>query len=580
MNREQLKTILWLRWRLSKNQWMRGGGLGAIIAVLVGVGAFLLGGLCFVIALLVGVFMLGHASAVTVMGAWLTVTLVFLFFWTIGLLTELQRSETIDLQQLMHLPVALGQMFVVNYLASHFALSLIIMVPAMLGLAIGLIVARGPEMLLLIPLAMSMVFMITAWTYCLRGWLATMMANPRRRRAIIVGVTMVLVLAFQLPNLYLNVLQPQNQRNFTPAHGPYSAAAGHQPYHLLLAAQDYVPPLWVSVGARRLAQGDMLPALLATLGCFGLGTIGLYWSYRRTIRFYHGQIGDKSAKRREQARAPGKAGATRSAKRGGFLELRLPAVPEQSAALALATFRSMLRAPEVKMALGMSFVMTIVIGASLGFRSASQFSPAARPFVAAAVAAFSIFTLVRFFSNQFGFDRDGFRALVLSPTDRRHILLGKNLACLPVGAVFGTILLSVTAIWLHLPLTDFVTALLQLLTALLIAEQVGNVCSILVPYRIRLGSLKPSKMPGQAMVTIFVCQLLFPIAMAPVFLPPLAGWLWHTAGGSALIPINLLTSLALTALVGFVYWQTLKPLGHWLQRRETKILSAVTVEVE
>ena len=37
MNREQLKTILWLRWRLMCNQSRRGGGLGAVIAVIVGV---------------------------------------------------------------------------------------------------------------------------------------------------------------------------------------------------------------------------------------------------------------------------------------------------------------------------------------------------------------------------------------------------------------------------------------------------------------------------------------------------------------------------------------------------------------
>ena len=128
----------------------------------------------------------------------------------IGLLTELQRSETIDLQKLMHLPVALGQMFAINYLVSHFALSIVFFVPIMVGLGIGLAVARGPEMILLVPLALSMVFMITAWTYCLRGWLATMMSNPRRRRTVIMFITMAFVLLAQGPNLYFNVFQNRN----------------------------------------------------------------------------------------------------------------------------------------------------------------------------------------------------------------------------------------------------------------------------------------------------------------------------------------------------------------------------------
>ena len=49
-------------------------------------------------------------------------------------------------------------------------------------------------MVLLVPLALGIVFMITAWTYCLRGWLAALMVNKRRRRTVIVWVTIVFVL--------------------------------------------------------------------------------------------------------------------------------------------------------------------------------------------------------------------------------------------------------------------------------------------------------------------------------------------------------------------------------------------------
>ena len=65
MNREQLKTILWLRWRLMSNQWRRTGGLGAVITVLVGVGAFMLMALCFVGGLAGGIFGLRDATPVT-----------------------------------------------------------------------------------------------------------------------------------------------------------------------------------------------------------------------------------------------------------------------------------------------------------------------------------------------------------------------------------------------------------------------------------------------------------------------------------------------------------------------------------
>jgi hypothetical protein len=68
--------------------------------------------------------------------------------------------------------------------------------------------------------------------------------------------------------------------------------------------------------------------------------------------------------------------------------------------------------------------------------------------------------------------------------------------------------------------------------------------------------------------------------MAPVFVAPLAELLWRNAGWPASVPINLLLSAALAALMAFVYWQLLDPLGRLLQRRETKILNVVTVEVE
>src|SRR4030095_5587844 len=195
-----------------------------------------------------------------VMGIWLGVTLAFLFFWLIGLLAELQRSETIDLQRLMHLPVALGQMFVINYVASHLALSIILMVPAMTGLAIGLAFARGPAMLLLLPLAWSMVFMISAWTYCLRGWLAAMMSNPRRRRSIIMGITLAFILTAQLPNIYFNLFardRSKRPENATKEEAQRDRAARRaverENIDKLIAVQRFIPPLWLPYGALRLA---------------------------------------------------------------------------------------------------------------------------------------------------------------------------------------------------------------------------------------------------------------------------------------------------------------------------------------
>jgi ABC-2 type transport system permease protein len=583
MNWEQVKTILWLRWQLTRNQWMRSGGLAAVLAVLVGGAGILLGISCFVGGLAGAIFGLRTASPLAVMFVWFGVTVAFLLFWMIGLLTELQRSETIDLQRLMHLPVGLGQMFVINFLVSHLALSIIICVPAMMGLAIGLVIARGFEMVLLIPLALSMVFMITAWTYCLRGWLAAMMTNPRRRRTIIVGITLAFVLIGQVPNLYFNVIQrhdfQKNGRAVTYEEIQARNSAEREKFNHLLAAQKFLPPLWLPVGARAIAQGRALPALLGFLGCSAIGALGLRRAYRGTVKFYHGETGGMAAARIKPVKPSVDAAAPAKA-RSRFLELPLPLVPEQAAALALASFRSMLRAPEVKMAWGFPVIMLIVFGLMFFSHAQPNINESVKPFIAAGVMIFSVFMFVQFFANQFGFDRDAFRSLMLSPADRRLILLGKNLACLPASAIVALLVLGFVSIRLGLSPPTILAALFQLATVLLITAMSGNLLSIFVPWRIQPGSMKPTKMSGLATLTLFLRQLLFPVMMSPVFVPPLAAWLWQKAGLPDLIPMNLLLSAVLVAAMAVIYWQTLPTFGRWLQRRETKILGAVTAEVE
>jgi len=586
LNREQLRTILWLRWRLTCNQWRKTGGLGAVLAAVVAAGAAVIGVLAFAGALLGGAQGLGGAKPELIMGFWLGLTFAFLFFWVIGLMAELQRSETIDLQRLMHLPVALGQIFLVNYVASHFALSIILTVPAMTGLALGLVISQGPTMLLLLPLAWGMVFMISAWTYCLRGWLATMMSNPRRRRAIIMGITLVFILTFQLPNLYFNVLGGRKEFDRPKGNPPeesQSARASHDAanqklLHQLITVEKFVPPLWLPYGALSLAEHRPLPALFGALGCIGLGALGLRRAYLGTVRFYRGQSGGQAGAT-PSAAAP-TAGVPSGRNGRTLLDLRLPMVPESAAAVALGTVRSMLRAPEVKMAWGTSFLVTVIVGASLLFRAAPKIPVAAKPFLVTGTMTFSLFMLVQFFGNQFGFDRQGFRAYVLSPVDRRLILLGKNLAVWPVGGAFGLFLLAALSVWLRLPALSVLAACFQLVTLLLFASLGGNLLSILVPFRVQAGSMKPTKMPALPSLVMIACHMLFPVVLLPVVAPPLLEWLWQLAGWPSFVPVNLIGSVLLAGLTATLYWRTLGAYGRLLQRREIKILNTVTAEQE
>jgi ABC-2 type transport system permease protein len=582
VNWSQLGTVLWLRWRLSRNQWTRGGSVNAVVAVIIviaGLGFAVAGGVAGVIGGAVG---LAQGSPSVLLLVWDGIVGVFLFVWMLGLVAEIQRSETIDLGRLLHLPVSLKHIFLVNYVASHLTLSLVLFLPGMLGLCAGLTWSKGWSMILLYPLALSFVFMVTAWTYCLRGWLIALMVNQRRRRAVIAGVTMAAVLLSQLPNLYFNVVgqrgrgQPRVNQSVRPADvssAPQSPDGKPALPPAFLTAHEYIPPMWVGNGAMALATGNAWPAIGGSLGAFVIGALGLMRAYRSTVRFYQG------GQTRKVARPPP---ATRAAETGRrqFLERELPGVPEEAAALALAFFRSLVRAPEVKMMLAGNVIMPLVFAAVFFSRGMGTPGDKVRPFLATGAVAFTFLSMVQLMFNQFGFDREGFRALVLLPAHRRHILLAKNLSLLPIGCGMGLIFLALVAAALRVPLLAVLAAGCHLASTFLLLSIVGNFVSVVAPYRIAAGSLKPTKAPAKTMALIFVSHLMFPIAMAPIFIPPALGLLSESLSWLPAGPVNLLLSLLWLAVVVFLYRMSLKSFGNLLQRREQAILQAVTQEVE
>jgi hypothetical protein len=202
------------------------------------------------------------------------------------------------------------------------------------------------------------------------------------------------------------------------------------------------------------------------------------------------------------------------------------------------------------------------------------------PFVATGAVAFTFFGLIQLMFNQFGFDRDGFRALVLLPVDRKHTLLARNLALAPLAFGMGLAFLVLLRFVAHLPLLVFLAAALQLAATYLFLSIVGNFISIMAPYRIGVGSLKPTKATGKTAVLIFFTHLLFPVAMVPIFIPPALGLFAGHLGWLPGAVVNVLLSLLLAALAAFLYWLSLRSLGNLLQRREREILQLVSQEVE
>ncbi len=581
MNWEQLRAILWLRWRLTRNQFARAGSLNVVLSIvllallLLGAAAFGLGGA------LLGAFAAAKAPPRVLLYIWDGAVFGFLLFWLSGLMVELQRSESIDLTKLLHLPVTLNQVFVFNYAASHFTPSIVLFMPAMLGLCAGLVLGAGPEMALLVPLVLGFIFMVTAWTYCLRGWLSALMVNKRRRRAILVWITIALVLIGQLPNLVFNSSYFHRHRRSNPQENqqPPNASAqeankrdGRALTEFVMQAHLVLPPGWVGYGAMRLKEHNLLPALCAASAAWVLGALGLLRAYRLTLRFYLG------AEKRSELRPVLRNSL--QPRRRLLVERHLRWLPDDTAALALATFRCLLRSPELKMAA----VLPLVIGVMMMSANLTHLKgPVPRPwmaFAATAAAALASFAFSQTMSNAFGLDRNGFRALVLLPTRRYHILLAKNLAFFPFVAAVAAVLLILAKWLLGMPWAVFLTGVLQVPTAFLLFSLMANLASILVPYRLAQGTLKARKPKPVVVVVLLLSFFLTPVIMTPILIPPACQLLFSTLAWAPWLPVNFLAALVMLAAVSWLYRSLLPLQGSLLQRREQTILREVTEEVD
>ncbi|MHC4126522.1 MAG: hypothetical protein ACYSRR_08755, partial [Planctomycetota bacterium] len=253
---------------------------------------------------------------------------------------------------------------------------------------------------------------------------------------------------------------------------------------------------------------------------------------------------------------------------------------DEAAALALAFFNSLKRAPEVKMALATNFIILLLLGPMIYVRHLSDLSNNLKLFIASGgPIMFTFLGMSHLMFNQFGFDRGGFRQLALLPVPRRHILLGKNLALLPIAVGIGLTLLVLVKIILRISFTIVLAAGLQLLATFLLLSIAGNLISILVPYRITPGSMKRTKTSAMTTLQIYISRLLSPLSMVPMFIPPAIGLLfsldWLPAGS-----VNLLLSTVLLGLLVFFYRLSLPGLGNLMLRREKQILQVVTEKVE
>ncbi len=625
MNWEQLKAIVWLRSRLSINQWRKGGTFNFVLMMILAVSMLVLSVLSFFFAIGLGVFLLPRATPSIVMAVWDVMVAVLLFSWSISLLIEIQRMELLSLEKLLHLPMTLRDAFLLNYLSSILCLNIICFVPAALGLCIALAFTNGSQMLLLIPILASFILMLTAVTYQFRGWLSSLMTNKRRQRTVVMFITMGFVALAQVPNLVIQLTLPDQKvsreraatqrakesavaelltkqeitieeydrrieglKNDAASEKQAQNAASQAKFERILGNVNAILPVgWLPYASKQLIVGPIWPAFACFAAMTLIGSLSLWRSYKSTLRYY---TGNQPSRKRPLSNAQQVADSKRSEaaiavadsadRKRTLIERTLPWVSEQCSAVAFCSLQNLMRAPEAKMMLlgpvilGALFVVLVISNRT------PKIMPGLEPFAWLAGLALLTFVCMMLLMNVFGMDRNGFRSYVLMPVRRSDILLGKNLGNLPIvlaTAIFFALILSYFAPVGPLSLLGSV---FQMVIAFLLACLAGNWTSIYFPIAMVPGAGKPVQVNFLTMVVQMVVVLGAPLVVAPGCVFVTIEWATKQYFKLTIFPAYAVLSFIEMCLVLSAYRYALSRQGSMLQSRETKILEILTTTAE
>ena len=571
LDRSIVWPILRLAWKLSRRRWERQSPLLGGIAVLVtviGIGSAVVSA---AMAFVLGIAFLPEAEPFELMLVWDGVIAGFLLLWITGLLIQLQLGgESLSLGKLLHMPVSPSSAFFVNFLGSQLRVSLIIFLGLMFGLAAASVAVLGVAHLVLFPLVLAFCALVTCVTHQFQSWLGRLFQNKRRRGTVVAVAVLVFVLLVNLPTLI--------NRSLTDV-----SWGMEQIEQWALVANALFPPGWLALGAWGAVGGGVWISALATIGMLGIALLSLRRSYRKTLGAL--ALDDRPGR---PARAEGKSkpvrgrstpeGARMFALPRGLENIVDPIaryIPDQSRAVAWVALRLWIRGPQGKMVL-LSPLLLIMLYVVI-FRDVAQGEWAAQ-FAVLAMMGFMITMAFNLFSNVFGQDGNGFRAVVLASVPPTELLFGKNLALLPYVLAVGLLIIAVLQ-WIHpLPASHVLANFTQLLVLYLVGCMLGNAFSIRAPWPMSATSMGMRNATAASFLASFLIMFLLAVFIAPLALP-----LWlemRLAEGGSSLPLYLIFSLLEFTVVGFAYRRLLRSKGRLLSTRMESILVRVTQPVD
>ena len=477
-----------------------------------------------------------------------TATVEFIFFSIFSFLylmwatvpLSIGGSKQFDAGRLLMYPITLRKLFAVDFISELTTLHSVFAVPAVLALCIGAGLGSGNLSTTLIVAIPAILFGIA-----LSKWLSTIIGSlVRRKRAR--GETILALIGAVV--------------------GLGAAIAGQVAPLLFKHAQSFRSLRWTPSGAAAfLLAGNVADDKLAYAVAFSLLSayaivliIATYWIARRAA------LGLEGGKKR-------KASVEINKSSQGYSGWQLPLLSADLSAVVEKELRYVMRNAQVRMMALMPLILIVIrlvnsqrMGAA-GHRASNDFQMYGSGLLLIGGVLYVFLILAGLSCNLFAFEEGGMRTLILSPVDRRKILLGKNMVLTLLALIIATVLLILnTIIFRDITASSLLFLSLSFIIFAAISAMIGNWLSIRFPKRRGFG--KRFNVSGVA--GLLLIPLVILLATPPV-LATLIGYFTR----------SLLYEYAALALFGVLavglYFVVINFHGRSLARHELDILEAV-----
>ncbi len=555
----QLATLIWLKWALFRNSMRKSKAVINRLASALTILAALALSLLIAIGLGVAAYALtapgagidpraltasqrGGGDVPSVEFIFFSIFSLFYLLWaTLPLSTGGGRQ--FDPGNLLLYPISLRKLFALDFLSEVVTLQSLFAIPSVLAIGVGVGLGTGK-------LAAAVLLALTAAAFglALSKWVSTSIGSLIRRKRTRGETLLALVGAVAgLGGALFGQLAPVIFRHADS-----------------IAALRWTPPGAVAFaltrGLRRGHTAEYVLVMILLVAYTSVLVLVTYWLTRRAT------LGGGSAKQKRQRTV---------ASDKPYTGWSFPFISPGLSAIIEKELRYATRNAQLRMMTLMPLILIVIRFinrrrfAGPGARGATGFETDFFNYGAGLMATTGILyvflILAGLFCNQFAFDQAGMRTLILSPVDRKKVLLGKNISLSLLAFVFCSGLLLVNEIvFRDLSAGAVLFAALSFIAFASLISLIGNWFSIHFPKRMKFGK--------RLNVSGVVALLLIPMIVL-LALVPLAATAAGYVAQSALVEYATLAVLAALSLGFYLLW--LPSQGEAVQKRELAIHEAV-----